>query len=264
MLLPLKAICDRKKMRKDGTTSLIFLYRSSRHKQLVEKEKMNILKQKNDIILQEKEIDLLKAMMQGEEEERKRIAKELHDGIGGMLAAIKMNLVVLKPEQTNDDIDAIVKIVENTAIEVRRTSHNLMPEILTRHKLDQALIMYLENMQIPSQLHVDLQFHGDLHKLSKQVELIIYRIIQELVQNIIKHSKATKAEIQITQFENNVSIVVEDNGIGFDSNEQHKGLVLQNLQFRVKALEGDIFIQSNKGNSTTIFIEFDLRKLQNT
>lgn len=248
------------------TASLILLYRNYKHKQSIAKGKLNAMQQKQAIILQEKEIDLLKAMMRGEEEERKRIARELHDGIGGMLAAIKMNLVVLKPDKqkTDADIETIVKIVENTANEVRRTSHNLMPEVLTKYRLDHAIIMYLENMQIPSQLQVDLQFHGDLHKLNKQVELIIYRIIQELVQNIIKHSKATKAEIQITQFENNVSIVVEDNGIGFEPDEKNSGLGLQNLQFRVKALQGDIFIQSNKGSLTTIFIEFDLDKLQNT
>jgi len=152
-------------------------------------------------------------------------------------------------------------LLSETAIEVRKVSHNLMPTILAKYGLEETLEIYCENISSASALEIDLQFHGNLMQIGKHTELILYRIIQELIQNIIKHAKATDAAIQIRAHDDKISIIVEDNGPGFDLNEDSDGLGLQNLRFRVQALRGEIFINSAKEAGTTVCINFDLEKL---
>jgi signal transduction histidine kinase len=241
------------------TLILFSLYRLNKHRQNLQLNQIRILKQ-------EQEIGRLKAMMQGEEKERTRIARELHDGIGGMLVAVKMNLGVVRKEypQLKDPrkLDDILEMLNDTSSEVRKTAHNLMPDILTRHNLSEALVIYTENINTSDELEIELQFHGKIDQLNKGSELIIYRIIQELIQNIIKHANATYAVVQLVANENKLSIFVEDNGTGFDMDEVDQGYGLKNLKTRVLTLQGDLSITSEKGRNTTIYIEFDLEKLK--
>ena len=237
----------------------VLLYRNYRHKQKLQQERIQNLQQ-------EKEIGQLRAMMKGEEKERTRIARELHDGVGGMLASIKLNLGSVRGEYQElpqiGRLDAILSMLEDAAAEVRKTAHNLMPDMLIRHSLAEALVIYCDSISTGSPLELDLQFHGDLRGLDKAAELILYRIAQELIQNIIKHAHASYAVVQIRQHEEKLSIMVEDNGTGFDTDGHHGGFGLQNLQYRVQALQGTLSIMSAKGRSTTIYIEFGLEKLK--
>ncbi len=237
---------------------LIVVYRNYKHKQTVQENRIRILQQ-------EQEIGHLKAMMKGEEKERVRIARELHDGIGGMLTAVKMNLGTARnqhPELTAVPvIDDVMKMLEETNEEVRKTAHNLMPDVLIKHGLEEALMIYCAHINAGGTLQIDLQFHGELDKLDKGVELFLYRISQELIQNVVKHAHADHAVVQIMQNDSRISITVEDNGIGFDPNTESKGFGLQNLQYRIHALEGILSIMSAKGKSTTIYMEFEMEKL---
>jgi signal transduction histidine kinase/predicted small secreted protein len=237
---------------------LYSLYRSSWHQKRFQEEKFRTLEQ-------EQEIGQLRAMMKGEEKERIRIAQDLHDGIGGMLASIKMNLNAIKEDkqelQSMPGFQKVTDMLSDTATEVRKTAHNLMPDALARQSLREALLQYCENNS-SSILQIDLQFdvQESFHKAS---ELFLYRIIQELVQNITKHAKATHAVIQLMLHENNLSIIVEDNGSGFDSSLSHKGAGLLNIHKRVEALQGYISLSSRKDKGTTVHIEFDFTKLNN-
>ncbi len=237
---------------------LIVAYRNYKHKQTVQETRIRILQQ-------EQEIGHLKAMMKGEEKERVRIARELHDGIGGMLTAVKMNLGTARNQfpqlESVPVIDDVMKMLEDTNEEVRKTAHNLMPDVLIKHGLEEALMIYCAHINAGSALRIDLQFHGELYKLDKGVELFLYRISQELIQNVVKHARADQAVVQIMQNANRISITVEDNGIGFDPNTESKGFGLQNLQYRIHALEGILSIMSAKGKSTTIYMEFEIEKL---
>ncbi len=220
---------------------------------------------KQYFLLQQEEIRRLKAMMKGEENERTRLARELHDGIGGMLAAIKINLSSIRKEYRQlseiEKLDTISYMLQDTSSEVRKTAHNLMPDVLIRHNLEDALLFYFSKINEAKNLQLDLHCHGDLAQLSKSEELMLYRIIQELVQNILKHARATQAEIQIIVHEGLLNISVEDNGIGFDTNQQNEGFGLQNLRYRIQALHGEISITSERGKNTTVHIDFDLQKL---
>lgn len=236
---------------------LAFLFSRHKQKQRMQHQQIRILKQEQEIVA-------LKAMMQGVEKERSRIARELHDGIGGMLVAIRMSLGVLRQESlmgNADKLDEITDMVVDTSAEVRKTAHNLMPDILDKHELPEALVIYCEHISKSSKLEIEVQFHGEMEPLDKSVQLMLYRIFQELIQNVVKHSGASYAAIQMVQNGRTLSIFIEDNGTGFSPDEVGEGLGLENLRYRVLTLHGDLSITSEKGNHTTIYMEFDLDKL---
>jgi len=238
---------------------LLIVYRTYRHRQTIQENRIRILQQ-------EQEIGQLKAMMKGEERERLRIARELHDGIGGMLTAVRMNLGTARRQYPQISglpaIRDVMRMLEETNEEVRKTAHNLMPDVLIKHGLEEALTIYCAHINSGSSLRIDLQLNGILDELDKGTELFIYRISQELIQNVAKHANATEAIIQIMQYEGRLSITVEDNGTGFDPEEPNNGFGLQNLQYRISALEGILSVMSAKGKNTTVYIEFELEKLK--
>lgn len=245
---------------------LIMVFRSNRHKQGLQQKHIQILEQQQQILKGGQQIGQLKAMMQGEEKERTRIARELHDGIGGMLTAINMNLSALQKKHSHipeiKDLNEIMTMLQSTAIEVRKTAHNLMPDILLKYTLPEALHMYCEHIDTDNKLQINLQLYGPLEELDKFLALSLYRIIQELVQNIIKHSQATISEIQLRQDGDKLTITVEDNGIGFDKSKSTGGLGLQNVRSRIEALHGFVSIESAPRMGTTIYIELDLEKMK--
>lgn len=216
---------------------------------------------KRKMDLRNAEISRLKAAAAGEEKERARISRELHDGLGGMITGIKMNLRTL---QKQEDITALPKKLDGIMLqlqgmgeEIRKTAHNLMPDALQEHNLQEALQLYCNQLQTEQQ-QINLQFHGEPGIPDKSLELTIYRIIQELVQNIVKHSGAALAEIQVIHNKDTLCISAEDNGIGFDS-ETGQGIGLQNIKARVSTLNGYCSVTSVYGKGTTAFIEIDLK-----
>jgi signal transduction histidine kinase len=154
-------------------------------------------------------------------------------------------------------------MVQDTATEVRKTAHNLMPDVLIQYSLTEALVMHCDNINTAGGLAIDIQCQGDLSHLNKSIELILYRITQELIQNVIKHAHATYAAVLIRHQDEKLSITVEDNGTGFDTEQPNKGFGLQNLKYRIQALQGHLSIMSAKGRNTTVYIEFELEKLNN-
>ncbi len=213
---------------------------------------------------QAQEIAQLKAMMKGEERERGRLARELHDGIGGMLTAITLNLSAAtrkNPELSGySSLTELMHMLEDTGSEIRKTAHNLMPDVLVKHSLPEALMIFCAH--IHEELPTELSCEGDFSQLDKASELMLYRMAQELIQNIIKHASATRAAIQLYIYEGILSLTVEDNGAGFDTDQEHNGFGLENLRYRIAALQGEISITSDKNRSTIIHLEFELEKLK--
>lgn len=214
---------------------------------------------------QQQAIEELKAIIKGEEQERERLARNLHDGIGGMLVAAKLNLGAIKEvypkHPAQGKIEDVMHLLQNTSSEVRRTAHNLMPEILTRASLQDAIEIYCDELNVNGNLDSDIQFQGDFSWLQKSAELLIYRIVQELVQNVVKHSGADYMALLLRAYDQELSITIEDNGIGFEQDAQHQGFGLNSLKQRVAALRGELSIMSAPGRNTTIFIVFDKEKL---
>ena len=231
------------------------LFFRARHKKRLHQREVKAIRQ-------EKEIQLLQAVMQGEEKERSRIAKDLHDGVAGMLAAVKMhfNSIAL---HVGDVLQAEgyqqgIRLLDEASQEVRKTSHNLMPEVLLQHGLDEAIRRYCNNVTNSSKLLVQYDCIGEMDRFFDSFELSVYRIVQELLNNIVKHSKASEAVVQITYQSQLLSITIEDNGIGLSKDVNAKeGMGLKSLQSRVKAMNGKIEFDSSTGQGLNAYLEFE-------
>lgn len=207
----------------------------------------------------EQDISLLKALMTGEEKERSRLARELHDGLGGILAAAQMQISQAGPSQQNDGIQKAADLVNQAAVESRRIAHNLLPETLLRYGLDEALRGYCKSITDSKLLQVDYQSQGMHARLEQSVELSIYRIVQELINNIVKHAGASEAFVQVQRNGDSLAITVEDDGKGFAPTRKD-GIGLSNISSRISYLNGTMDIKSGQQKGTSVFIEIQLNK----
>ena len=195
-------------------------------------------------------------MIEGEEKERFRIAKELHDGVNGDLSAIKFKLSTLL-EMNNTVIKEAITMIDNSCNQVRAISHNLVPPSLENFNLLEAIEEYCEKSDASHSQNITFQHLGEKVNISKKEEINIFRIIQELVTNSIKHANATEINVQISCRNKIMQITVEDNGKGFNIDTiENKGIGLKNIQSRVDYLHANLDVLSNKkGTSTTIEID---------
>ncbi|SRX74998.1 Oxygen sensor histidine kinase NreB [Aequorivita antarctica] len=213
-------------------------------------------------IQKQKELEVMQATISGEEIERKRIAKDLHDGIGSSLSVLKMRLSNLKDQNANipnNEIETISKLLSSSITELRRVAHNLVPESLLRLGLDAAL---RDLCFLLSSDSIEIFYHSNNIKptISEKNELTIYRIIQELITNAIKHSKCGEIIVDCSQFEDTFFISVEDNGKGFvyDPLKDFQGMGLKNIKNRVSLLNGKMAIESETNSGATFYIELSI------
>lgn len=217
---------------------------------------------KQKLLLRDEEIREMRALIQGEEQERIRLAQELHDGIGGMLAAVNMNMQVARNKgfDRKEELLGIMQMIEDTTDEVRKTSHNLMPSALLRKNLKEALQYYCDTVSNTGTLCVDLNIYGDLEQIQATYVTVIFRIVQELLQNVIRHAGASHVAISLEHTEDYIVLLVEDNGKGFDTGRKATGFGLENLAYRVRTLGGDLDIQSQPGVGTSITVTLEWKE----
>lgn len=203
-----------------------------------------------------------RAVMEAEERERKRIASDLHDGIGQMMSAAKMNLsgiqnrLAFTEPADRDAFDRIIALVDESCREVRAVSHNMMPNALLKAGLSSAIQEFVDNLDSRI-LKVTLYTEGLDQRLDAQVEIVLYRILQECVNNVIKHSGANRLDISLIRDAAGISCTVEDNGQGFALEEiraRGGGLGLRNMQARLDFLRGSMDIDTAPGRGTLIAI----------
>lgn len=213
------------------------------------------------------EVARLQATIDGEENERRRLASELHDGIGGELGSLKLRLdTALKKNRIEDssgDFEGILEHLDNTYKELRQTAHNLMPEILINEGFLKAVYVFCASVSNGSAIDVNFDTVGDIPEFSKTDELFLYRILQELLHNVVKHANASEVFVQMAYTNNLFGMAIEDNGTGFDvdlaKEKNIKALGLFSIQGRVKSLGGNIDIISEKGRGTSINIELNIK-----
>lgn len=208
---------------------------------------------------QQQKITQLHAKMQGEQEERSRIARELHDGVNVLLSATKMNYAALGKEfkELSDTrtYGEIMELLNNIGIELRTITYKLVPELLIQQSLPDAVETFCELIQKSNALHIELQTFGSFTALPSEVCFAAYRIVQELVHNIVKHSGATQVLIVMSHQDNLLQLTVEDNGNGFDSDKDYQGFGIKSLRSRVKDIDGQITFSSVPGEGTSVEIE---------
>ena len=211
----------------------------------------------------QQEVVKLEALIDGEEKERNRLAQDLHDGINGDLAVIKYKISSIEPDKFSKKekifYDDAISMLDNAVEQVRRISHNLAPPSLHNFDLIEAIQQFCSKQNASNSLNISFQYFGNRLVLKKEIETAIYRIIQELLNNIMKHANATEALVQLNNHGNKLIITVEDNGEGFDTNSPKNGIGLQNIKSRVNFLKANLDINSSK-KGTTFCIEIDLNK----
>ncbi len=207
--------------------------------------------------------NLTKAIVQVQVNEQTKIAKELHDCVGTYLSTLKINLQlyesILPPNKLHDFLNSL-KLIDKISNELRNIMRNLSNETLNELGLDVAL---KDSIQVVNELgitHIDFHKIGLNSRLNESVEHNLYRIAQELVTNCIKHAKATTATLQIIENDNDILLIFEDDGVGFDENKSkdttiYSGMGLKNIRYRVQFLHGKIHIDSNPKNGSTFIIE---------
>ncbi|MGB5530286.1 MAG: triple tyrosine motif-containing protein, partial [Ignavibacteriaceae bacterium] len=209
------------------------------------------------------QVEFSKQLIQSQEDERKRIASELHDSLGQDLLVIK-NLALLNKNK-DDQFEEISKTASLALDEVRRISYNLHPYQLDRLGLSKAISSMFGNIEGASKTKFDLQVDNIDNLLSKDKEINIFRIVQECVNNILKHSGASIATVTVQHIGNQIRIEIADNGKGFDyesAKEQSKGLGLKNLINRVSHLDGEIDYSSTSEFATLIKIQIPVNNEQ--
>ena len=241
------------------------VYRNLRHRQQLAKQQDELQQQRIRELEKDKQLVAVDSMLQGQEEERSRLAKDLHDGLGGLLSGVKFSLSNMKDNLiiTPDNMTVFERSLDmlDTSIkELRRVAHNMMPELLTKFGLDEALKEYCNSINATNLVSVKYQSIGMDTRIEKSAEIIIYRIIQELLNNIMKHAAAKEATVQLIKEEGRLSIIVEDDGKGFDTAliKDNKGAGLTSIQSRVDYLKGQLDIHSETDKGTLVNIEFNI------
>lgn len=235
----------------------ILVFRNYRQKQRLQQQRINELETEQKLLATE-------AVLKGEEQERTRLAKDLHDGLGGMLSGIKYSLNTMKGNliMTPDNAQAFersIDMLDNSIKEMRRVAHNMMPEVLLRYGLDAALKDYTTEINNSGITHVVYQSMGEENKQLSQTSLLaLYRVVQELMNNAMKHAAASEVLVQLFWENEKLVVNVEDNGKGFDAAllEQSAGMGWKNIRSRVELLKGTIDIHSEPGKGTSVNIEF--------
>lgn len=239
---------------------LLIGYLLNRHKQRLARQ---LYKQQLREMEQEKQLIAYNAMLQGQEQERTRMARDLHDGLGGMLAGVKLQLSGLAHRQSQQspdmDLYKVISQLDQSANELRRIARNMMPESLLKFGLETALKDLCANLATPA-TPITLQAYGLSPDLDQDTQITVYRIIQELVVNAVKHAAASQILVQCSQNDNQLLIAVEDDGRGFDLNalQREEGIGLSNVRNRVGYLKGKVDVDSALGQGTTVNIEIYL------
>ncbi len=251
-----------------GSLLLITLFfsilKSNKQKQKIALGEKNekIQSQKIEDLLKKQELKSINDMLFAQERERKRIAQDLHDRLGSMLSMVKVHF-----KSVEDNIENLVKdnvkqyetannLLDEACEEVRKIAHNMSSGVLAKFGLVPALKELINSLSESSKIDIEFIDYGLDNRLGNDIEINIYRIIQELFSNVLKHSKATDVSLQILKKKNRLSVIFEDNGIGFNPNElvDTDGIGLMNIKSRITKFEGQIEIDSGKGNGATITI----------
>nr|HPN60111.1 sensor histidine kinase [Chitinophagaceae bacterium] len=207
----------------------------------------------------------IRAVMEAEENERQRIAKDLHDGVGQMMSAAKMNLSAFESELQFDNeeqrksFEKVINLVDESCREVRTVSHVMMPNALLKNNLGEAIREFTGKLN-QKDLKVVVYTEGLEQRLDSNIETMLYRVVQECVNNTIKHAGASTLDISLIRDKDGISGTIEDNGKGFDTTdaEKLKGFGIKNISSRIEYLKGSVDFDSAPGRGTVVALHIPL------
>ncbi|WP_330443025.1 sensor histidine kinase [Flavobacterium sp. C4GT6] len=242
------------------------IIKNARRRVYISKQEKLIEQQKLEKALKEFELNSIDLMLEGQEKERERIANDLHDNLGSMLATLKMNFEHLRMrkneirEEEDKLYDRTDQLIEDAYQKVRSIAHAKNAGVFANEGLIPTIRKMAGKISIPGKLTIEVLAVGFNKRLENKIEIAIFRMVQELSTNIIKHSKATEASIQLTNHDDNINIIIEDNGVGFKSTTapSSNGMGLNTITKKVEQLGGTFTIDSTPGKGTTIIIDLPI------
>ncbi len=236
---------------------MFFVRKQFQNKSLLQDKQLELEQEKIKQLEAENKLVSLSSMLNGQEEERNRLARDLHDGLGGMMASISnrySSLIMNHPSLPSSESTKTQAMINEACEELRRISRDLVPASLYLMGLDGAVEDMMERYQSEYNLVFDLQVIGKAKSLDEKQKVLVYRMIQELLHNTIKHAEADHVLVQLHYDNEDLKLLVEDNGKGFNIEDKYQGLGMRSLQSRIDFLGGNIQPYSEKGKGTSIQI----------
>ena len=244
-----------------GSVIALLIFSNTKRKQkFAEQEKM-LESQKLEAVLKEQELVSIDAMIEGQEKERQRIANDLHDDLGGLLATVKLHFNALKDKDSPQLYDRTSDLIEEAYQKVRSVAHAKNSGVIANQGLLIAVQNMADKISIYNAIQIEVLDYGLDNRLENSLELTLFRIIQELVTNVIKHANASEVTIHLTNHDDRINMMIEDNGIGFNPKQIAKtssGMGISSIDKRVERLEGQLTIESEKNKGTTVIIDIPL------
>jgi signal transduction histidine kinase len=220
----------------------------------------NLVIQEIEDTLKEKELDSVYAIVDAQVKERKRIAKELHDNVGSVLATLKMYADTLSEKGQEEQLSLaqeISRITEKAGVETRRLSHSLNEGVSDHFSFKSSLIELITTVNNLGK--IELKASGDLESVPNDDKgLQLFRIVQELISNTVKHARAKSAEIELTLINGVMNLLYSDDGVGFDVQKGRRGIGLANIRSRLENISGEMEVESEMGKGTTFSIDINI------
>jgi len=241
--------------------TLLLLRHRIQTQKLIRIKENKILRQEIVRLEQEQELKRMKGVLEGQDQERNRLSKEIHDGIGGSLAGIKLQLSQVNASLQNEKINTIEQQMATAFNELRSVSHNLSFNFMIDKNLEHLLYQLKADYESRDEFKIEIVvFPQDaLNVFADEIKRQVYRIVQELLANVSKHANADEVMLGFTRHDDILNIIIEDDGAGFENTET-EGIGLKNIKERISALKGTIVIESSLGNGTTILIDIPIHE----
>lgn len=219
-----------------------------------------------DIINSKIQTNTFLTILRTEDRERKRISNELHDIVGAKMTVLKLMIenVFIEQQTYKASHRQISGFIDKIIDEMRQISHNLLPQNINDNGLDNSIYELVRDFNSQSKIHIDYFSSGIDDKIDEYYSLFIYRIVQEFIGNILKHSKATECILNIYKINNKINIIIEDNGVGFDVKKEYKGQGIREIQNYIKNVNGKFEIETSPNSGTIINIIFNLTNTTNS
>ena len=243
-----------------GSLVFFLIQKNTKRKQLLAVQEKELESQKVTNLLKDQELNAIDAMIEGQEKERQRIANDLHDDLGGLMATVKLHFNALKEKQSPELYKKTTDLLDEAYNKVRSVAHAKNSGVMAKKGLLKALNDMARTVSDSNQIQVAIIDHGLEERLENSLELTIFRIAQELITNVIKHAHASEAAINITKHQNSLNIMVEDNGKGFNTKNitKNSGMGIHSIDKRIENLGGQVTIDSEINKGTTIIIDIPI------
>jgi signal transduction histidine kinase len=237
------------------------IFKNTKRKQKLAEQEKELETQKLATVLKEQELTTIDAMIEGQEKERQRIANDLHDDLGGLMATVKLHFNALKDKNSPELYDKTNNLIEEAYQKVRSVAHAKNSGVIAKQGLLKAIQHMAGKVSDSNKIQIEVIDHGLDNRLENSLELTLFRVIQELITNVVKHAEASEATIHLTNHDDSINIMVEDNGIGFNPKNITKtnaGMGISSIDKRVEFLDGTMTIESENNKGTTVIIDIPL------